>query len=237
MALTVELREEDSGEHAFRVAMWAHLLALGARARPRRGRAHRTGGAAARHRQSRHSGFGDSQAHRAVAGRATADRNACGDRRGLPDPRQGSVRGAGRRDRALPPRGVVGRGLSGRHLGRRDSTAGAHRGSVRRLRLAGAQPAVAAGLAHRGGARPSRSRKRSAVRSQARRAVHPARAPHLCDARRTSTPTSRSSAQQTPLWTMRRSLVERLLRPAPGEQGNDQLRQLQLARLKTPTGQ
>jgi putative two-component system response regulator len=26
MALTVELREEDSGEHAFRVAMWAHLL-------------------------------------------------------------------------------------------------------------------------------------------------------------------------------------------------------------------
>jgi putative two-component system response regulator len=28
MALTVELREEESGEHAFRVAMWAHLLAL-----------------------------------------------------------------------------------------------------------------------------------------------------------------------------------------------------------------
>jgi putative two-component system response regulator len=28
MALTVELREEDTGEHAFRVAMWAHLLAL-----------------------------------------------------------------------------------------------------------------------------------------------------------------------------------------------------------------
>jgi putative two-component system response regulator len=44
------------------------------------------------------------------------------------------------------------------------------------------------------------------------------------------------SAQQTPLWTMRRSLVERLMRPAPGEQGNEQLRQLQLARLKTPNG-
>jgi putative two-component system response regulator len=28
MALTVELREEETGEHAFRVAMWAHLLAL-----------------------------------------------------------------------------------------------------------------------------------------------------------------------------------------------------------------
>jgi putative two-component system response regulator len=28
MALTVELREEDTGEHAFRVAMWSHLLAL-----------------------------------------------------------------------------------------------------------------------------------------------------------------------------------------------------------------
>jgi putative two-component system response regulator len=28
MALTVELREEDTGEHAFRVAMWAHLLGL-----------------------------------------------------------------------------------------------------------------------------------------------------------------------------------------------------------------
>ena len=28
MALTVELREEESGEHAFRVAMWAHLLSL-----------------------------------------------------------------------------------------------------------------------------------------------------------------------------------------------------------------
>jgi hypothetical protein len=42
------------------------------------------------------------------------------------------------------------------------------------------------------------------------------------------------SAQQTPLWTMRRSLVERLSRSAPGEQANDQLRQQQLSRLKTP---
>jgi hypothetical protein len=33
------------------------------------------------------------------------------------------------------------------------------------------------------------------------------------------------SAQQTPLWTMRRSLIERLMRPAPGEQFNEQLRQ------------
>jgi putative two-component system response regulator len=41
------------------------------------------------------------------------------------------------------------------------------------------------------------------------------------------------SAQQTPLWTMRRSLVERLLRPVPGEQANEQARQLQLSRLKT----
>jgi putative two-component system response regulator len=40
------------------------------------------------------------------------------------------------------------------------------------------------------------------------------------------------SAQQTPLWTMRRSLVERLMRPAPGEQANEQLRQQQLGRLK-----
>jgi hypothetical protein len=40
------------------------------------------------------------------------------------------------------------------------------------------------------------------------------------------------SAQQTPLWTMRRSLVERLMRPAPGEQANDQQRQQQLSRLK-----
>jgi hypothetical protein len=35
---------------------------------------------------------------------------------------------------------------------------------------------------------------------------------------------------------MRRSLVERLSRPAPGEQGNEQVRQMQLARLKTPNG-
>jgi hypothetical protein len=40
------------------------------------------------------------------------------------------------------------------------------------------------------------------------------------------------SAQQTPLWTMRRSLVERLMRPAASEQANDQLRQQQLSRLK-----
>jgi hypothetical protein len=33
---------------------------------------------------------------------------------------------------------------------------------------------------------------------------------------------------------MRRSLVERLLRPAPGEQVNEQLRQQQLSRLKMP---
>jgi putative two-component system response regulator len=43
------------------------------------------------------------------------------------------------------------------------------------------------------------------------------------------------SAQQTPLWTMRRSLVERLMRPAAGEQSNEQARQQQLGRLKTPT--
>ncbi len=45
------------------------------------------------------------------------------------------------------------------------------------------------------------------------------------------------SAQQTPLWTMRRSLVERLMRPAPGEQFNEQLRQQQLSRLKTAAKQ
>jgi hypothetical protein len=43
------------------------------------------------------------------------------------------------------------------------------------------------------------------------------------------------SAQQTPLWTMRRSLVERLSRPAPGETVNEQARQQQLARLRTTT--
>jgi hypothetical protein len=32
------------------------------------------------------------------------------------------------------------------------------------------------------------------------------------------------SAQQTPLWTMRRSLVERLARPVGGEQGADSAR-------------
>jgi hypothetical protein len=36
---------------------------------------------------------------------------------------------------------------------------------------------------------------------------------------------------------MRRSLVERLRRPAPGEQANDQLRQQQLSRLKDSTKQ
>ena len=45
------------------------------------------------------------------------------------------------------------------------------------------------------------------------------------------------SAQQTPLWTMRRSLVERLLRPAPGEQFNEQQRQQQLSRLRPITKQ
>ena len=45
------------------------------------------------------------------------------------------------------------------------------------------------------------------------------------------------SAQQTPLWTMRRSLVERLLRPAPGEQFNEQQRQQQLSRLRSTSKQ
>ena len=45
------------------------------------------------------------------------------------------------------------------------------------------------------------------------------------------------SAQQTPLWTMRRSLVERLMRPVPGEQGNEQARQQQLSRLRSSTRQ
>jgi len=61
MALTVELREEDSGEHAFRVAMWAHLLALEHGLDPSEAERNRTGSAAARHRQGGHPRFGDSQ--------------------------------------------------------------------------------------------------------------------------------------------------------------------------------
>ena len=67
MAMRVELREEPKGEHAFRVAAWARMLAIEAHLSEAEAERAGEGGPAARHRQGRHSGHRDPQEDRLVS--------------------------------------------------------------------------------------------------------------------------------------------------------------------------
>ena len=233
MALTVELREEDSGEHAFRVAMWAHLLALEHGVDPQE--AERIELAARLH------DIGKVVIPDSVIRKRTA--LSQGERQLI---ETHAATGADFLVRAKVPYAALAEEIARHHHeawsgeGYPDGISGD--AIPLAARIVGLCDAFDS-LVHTSPFRPAWRVEEALghlVRESGRQFD-----PNLVEqfiplVRRIYSKHEdvdaylARSAQQTPLWTMRRSLVERLLRPAPGEQVNEQFRQQQLTRLKMP---
>lgn len=234
MALTVELREEDSGEHAFRVAMWAHLLALEHGIDPEE--AQRIELAARLH------DIGKVVIPDSVIRKRTA--LSQGERQLI---ETHAATGADFLIRAKVPYADLAEEIARYHHecwsgeGYPDGISGD--AIPLPARIVGLCDAFDS-LVHQRPWRPAWRVEEALghlVRESARQFDPKLVEQFIPLVRRTFAKHAdvdaylAQSAQQTPLWTMRRSLVERLLRPAPGETVNDQTRQQQLARLKAST--
>jgi len=233
MALTVELREEDSGEHAFRVAMWAHLLAL----------EHGVDSEEAKRIElaARLHDIGKVVIPDSVIRKRTA--LSQGERQLI---ETHAATGADFLVRAKVPYAALAEEIARYHHecwsgeGHPDGISGD--AIPLPARIVGLCDAFDS-LVHHRPWRPAWRVEEALghlVRESSRQFDPTLVEQFIPLVRRTYAKHVdvdaylAQSAQQTPLWTMRRSLVERLLRPAPGEQGNDQVRQMQMARLKTP---
>ncbi len=235
MALTVELREEDSGEHAFRVAMWAHLLALEHGLDP--SEAERIELAARLH------DIGKVVIPDSVIRKRTA--LSQGERQLI---ETHAATGADFLIRAKVPYAHLAEEIARYHHeawsgeGYPDGISGdAIPLPARIVGLCDAFDSLVHNRPWRPGWRIEEALGHL-VRESGRQFDPKLVEQFIPIVRRTYAKHAdvdaylARSAQQTPLWTMRRSLVERLSRPAPGEQGNEQLRQMQRARLKTANG-
>jgi putative two-component system response regulator len=231
MALTVELREEDSGEHAFRVAMWAHLLALEHGLEP--DEAERIELAARLH------DIGKVVIPDSVIRKRTA--LSQGERSLI---ETHAATGADFLVRSKLPYAALAEEIARYHHeawsgeGYPDGISGdAIPLPARIVGLCDAFDSLVHNRPWRPGWRIEEALGHL-VRESGRQFDPKLVEQFIPLVRRTYAMHEdvdaylARSAQQTPLWTMRRSLVERLMRPAPGEQANDQLRQQQLSRLK-----
>jgi putative two-component system response regulator len=231
MALTVELREEDSGEHAFRVAMWSHLLALEHGLPPEE--AERIELAARLH------DIGKVVIPDSVIRKRTA--LSQGERQLI---ETHAATGADFLIRAKVPYAHLAEEIARYHHecwsgeGYPDGISGdAIPLPARIVGLCDAFDSLVHNRPWRPGWRIEEALGHL-VRESGRQFDPKLVEQFIPIVRRTYAKHAdvdaylAQSAQQTPLWTMRRSLVERLMRPAPGEQVNEQLRQQQLARLR-----
>jgi putative two-component system response regulator len=231
MALTVELREEDSGEHAFRVAMWAHLLALEHGLSPEE--AERIELAARLH------DIGKVVIPDSVIRKRTA--LSQGERQLI---ETHAATGADFLIRAKVPYAHLAEDIARYHHeawsgeGYPDGISGdAIPLPARIVGLCDAFDSLVHNRPWRPGWRIEEALGHL-VRESGRQFDPKLVEQFIPIVRRTYAKHAdvdaylAQSAQQTPLWTMRRSLVERLMRPAAGEQMNEQARQQQLARLR-----
>jgi putative two-component system response regulator len=232
MALTVELREEDSGEHAFRVAMWAHLLALEHGIDPEE--AKRIELAARLH------DIGKVVIPDSVIRKRTA--LSQGERQLI---ETHAATGADFLVRAKVPYAALAEDIARYHHeswsgeGYPDGISGD--AIPLPARIVGLCDAFDS-LVHHRPWRPAWRVEEALghlVRESSRQ-FDPALVEQFIPlVRRTYAKHEdvdaylAQSAQQTPLWTMRRSLVERLSRPAPGESGNGPPGPGQLARVRS----
>jgi putative two-component system response regulator len=230
MALTVELREEDSGEHAFRVAMWAHLLALEHGLDP--DEAERVELAARLH------DIGKVVIPDSVIRKRTA--LSQGERQLI---ETHAATGADFLIRAKVPYAALAEEIARYHHeawsgeGYPDGISGdAIPLPARIVGLCDAFDSLVHNRPWRPGWRIEEALGHL-VRESGRQFDPKLVEQFIPLVRRTYAMQEdvdaylARSAQQTPLWTMRRSLVERLMRSTLGEQANDHLRQQQLSRL------
>jgi putative two-component system response regulator len=231
MALTVELREEDSGEHAFRVAMWAHLLALEHGIDPEE--AKRIELAARLH------DIGKVVIPDSVIRKRTA--LSQGERQLI---ETHSATGADFLVRSKLPYAVLAEEIARYHheCWSGDGYPDGISGDAIPLpaRIVGVCDAFDS-LVHNRPWRPAWRIEEALghlVRESSRQFDPKLVEQFIPLVRRVYAQHDdvdaylAQSAQQTPLWTMRKSLVERLMKPAPGETVNEQVRQQQLARLR-----
>jgi putative two-component system response regulator len=231
MALTVELREEDSGEHAFRVAMWAHLLALEHGVEPEE--AKRIELAARLH------DIGKVVIPDSVIRKRTA--LSQGERSLI---ETHAATGADFLVRSKLPYAALAEEIARYHHeswsgnGYPDGISGD--AIPLPARIVGVCDAFDS-LVHNRPWRPAWRIEEALghlVRESSRQFDPKLVEQFIPLVRRVFAQHDdvdaylAQSAQQTPLWTMRKSLVERLLRPAPGETVNEQVRQQQLGRLR-----
>lgn len=231
MALTVELREEDSGEHAFRVAMWAHLLALEHGIDPEE--AKRIELAARLH------DIGKVVIPDSVIRKRTA--LSQGERQLI---ETHSATGADFLVRSKLPYAALAEEIARYHheCWSGDGYPDGISGDAIPLpaRIVGVCDAFDS-LVHNRPWRPAWRIEEALghlVRESSRQFDPTLVEQFIPLVRRVYAQHDdvdaylAQSAQQTPLWTMRKSLVERLMKPAPGETVNEQVRQQQLARLR-----
>jgi putative two-component system response regulator len=231
MALTVELREEDSGEHAFRVAMWAHLLALEHGIDPEE--AKRIELAARLH------DIGKVVIPDSVIRKRTA--LSQGERQLI---ETHSATGADFLVRSKLPYAALAEEIARYHheCWSGDGYPDGISGDAIPLpaRIVGVCDAFDS-LVHNRPWRPAWRIEEALghlVRESSRQFDPKLVEQFIPLVRRVYAQHDdvdaylAQSAQQTPLWTMRKSLVERLMKPAPGETVNEQVRQQQLARLR-----
>jgi putative two-component system response regulator len=231
MALTVELREEDSGEHAFRVAMWAHLLALEHGVDPEE--AKRIELAARLH------DIGKVVIPDSVIRKRTA--LSQGERQLI---ETHSATGADFLVRSKLPYAALAEEIARYHheCWSGDGYPDGISGDAIPLpaRIVGVCDAFDS-LVHNRPWRPAWRIEEALghlVRESSRQFDPKLVEQFIPLVRRVYAQHDdvdaylAQSAQQTPLWTMRKSLVERLMKPAPGETVNEQVRQQQLARLR-----
>jgi putative two-component system response regulator len=231
MALTVELREEDSGEHAFRVAMWAHLLALEHGIDPEE--AKRIELAARLH------DIGKVVIPDSVIRKRTA--LSQGERSLI---ETHSATGADFLVRSKLPYAALAEEIARYHheCWSGDGYPDGISGDAIPLpaRIVGVCDAFDS-LVHNRPWRPAWRIEEALghlVRESSRQFDPKLVEQFIPLVRRVYAQHDdvdaylAQSAQQTPLWTMRKSLVERLMKPAPGETVNEQVRQQQLARLR-----
>lgn len=234
MALTVELREEDSGEHAFRVAMWAHLLALEHGLEP--DKAERIELAARLH------DIGKVVIPDSVIRKRTA--LSQGERSLI---ETHAATGADFLVRSKLPYAALAEEIARYHHeawsgeGYPDGISGdAIPLPARIVGLCDAFDSLVHNRPWRPGWRIEEALGHL-VRESGRQFDPKLVEQFIPLVRRTYAKHEdvdaylAQSAQQTPLWTMRRSLVERLSRPAPGESVSEQVRQQQLARHRSTT--
>ena len=171
LALAVEYRDNDTGDHTWRVARYSQIVAEGLGLPPEALPQPVSRRAAARCRQGRHPGRHPAEARPARPGRVRPDQDACDHRPAHPGRQRLRADPPGRRDRRGAPREVGRQRLPEGARGRRDPPGGPDRRGGGRVRRPDHAAALQGGDVVRGGPGLHPGRERPPFRPGLRRGV------------------------------------------------------------------